>query len=128
MRPGGGATTAEARTRVGEWVAHVAVRVTPYSRGLWTVTLATLLADLVLTVYGVRLGLRELNPVAAALIAEAGPVAALATLKGGALAVGAAGWVALPFDYRGVVPLALAVPWVTATAVNLLTMWVALTA
>jgi hypothetical protein len=106
-------------------IRAVATRVTAHARTLWVVVAATLL-DSVLTVYGVHIGLSEANPVAANLIESLGPVAALVTLKSGALAVGGLGWVAMPTDYRGVVPLGLATPWVAATLANAVTVTVAL--
>jgi len=80
-----------------------------------------MVADVALTAYGLRLGLTELNPVAAGLIAEVGRLPALALLKGSAVGVAVGGWIVLPADYRGLVPAGLTLPWAVATAVNLVT-------
>jgi hypothetical protein len=117
--------TAASRTREtvgpavgGASLAAVATRTTTHAPLLWAVAVASLVADGVLTVYGVRLGLTEANPVAADLIAHTGALPALALLKGGALTVAVAGWVVMPDDYRGLVPAGLALPWVVASLLN----------
>ena len=110
----------------GGAVAGVAARTTEYATALWAVTAVALVLDGALTLVGIRLGLTELNPVAADLIASVGVLPALAALKGGAVGVGLAGWVVMPADYRGLVPAGLALPWVTAVAVNALTVGVVL--
>lgn len=88
-----------------------------HERGLWALAALALVGDIVLTWYGLSVGLVEQNPVAASAIADHG-VAAMAALKlpGAALALG---WQAvLPRSYRGVAPLALALPWLAAVGVN----------
>ncbi|WP_251343433.1 DUF5658 family protein [Haloplanus halophilus] len=108
----------------GSSLARLAARPTAYAGWLWALTVAALLLDGALTLVGIRLGLTELNPVAASLIAEVGVLPALAALKGGAVGVGLAGWVVMPADYRGLVPAGLALPWTLATLVNLFTVGV----
>lgn len=86
-------------------------------RLLWTVALVALLADLVLTYYGLGRGFSEGNPIARVVMARFG-FAALGVLKGLALAVGVAGWLVLPRRVQAVVPLALALPWTLAVLSN----------
>ncbi|AZH25698.1 DUF5658 family protein [Haloplanus aerogenes] len=104
----------------------VATRTTAHASWLWAVALASLVADGVLTIYGIRLGLTEVNPVAADLIASVGALSALALLKGGAVGVAVAGWVVMPDDYRGLVPAGLALPWVVASVMNVVAVGLAL--
>ena len=104
----------------------LATRTTTHATVLWIVAMTTLVADGALTVYGIRLGLTEVNPVAADLIADVGIVPALAILKGGAVAVAVVGWVVMPADYRGLVPAGLALPWAFASVVNVVAVGLAL--
>ncbi|WP_220222437.1 DUF5658 family protein [Haloplanus salinus] len=99
---------------------------TAHASSLWLVAVVTLVADGALTVYGIRLGLTEVNPVAAGLIADVGIVPALAILKGSAVAVAGAGWVVMPADYRGLVPAGLVLPWAFASVVNAVAIGLAL--
>jgi len=117
--------TAGSRTREtvgpavgGATLDAVATRTTAHAPVLWTIAIASFVADGVLTVYGIRLGLTEVNPVAADLIADVGALPALALLKGVALTVAVAGWFVMPEDYRGLVPAGLALPWVVASLLN----------
>jgi hypothetical protein len=105
----------------GAYVAGVAAWTTTRAKSLWALVVGTLLLDAALTVAGLRLGLTELNPVAAGLIADIGAIPALAALKGGAVGVGLAGRAVLPAGYRGLVPAGLALPWTAAALANLLT-------
>jgi hypothetical protein len=125
--------TAPSRTEETTWrtldfgpLDAVATWTTARASWLWAVALATLFADAALTVYGIGLGLTEVNPVAASLIADAGVVPTLALLKGGAVGVGVAGWVVMPDDYRGLVPAGLALPWAVATVLNCVAIGLAL--
>ncbi|GAB3316558.1 hypothetical protein EI982_03925 [Haloplanus rallus] len=110
----------------GAYVTAVAARTTAYATWLWALALGALTLDAALTVVGLRLGLTELNPVAAGLIADVGALPALVALKGGAVGVGLAGRAVLPAEYRGLVPAGLALPWTVAVVVNLLTVGVVL--
>jgi len=110
----------------GSRLDALATRTTTHAAWLWAVAMTTLVADGALTVYGIRLGLTEVNPVAADFIADVGVVPALAILKGGAVAVALAGWVVMPADYRGLVPTGLALPWALASAVNVVAVGLAL--
>lgn len=102
-------------------VARIAQLTTVHATGLWTAVIAGLVLDAVLTVYGIRLGLTESNPVAADLIASVGVVPALLILKTAALAVGVGGWMLFSEPYRGLVPAGLAIPWLGASVANAIT-------
>jgi hypothetical protein len=120
--PGRGAESETVGPAVGGApVSRVAVLTTTYATPLWAAVVVGSVLDAALTVYGIRIGLTERNPVAAGLIASIGVVPAIALLKGAALAVAVGGWVLLPESVRGLVPAALAVPWLGAAAVNVLT-------
>jgi len=110
----------------GTGLDALATATTTYAGGLWVVAMVTLVADGALTVYGIRLGLTEINPVAADLIARIGIVPTLALLKSGAVAVAVVGWVVMPADYRGLVPASLALPWAAASLVNVVAVALAL--
>ncbi|MFB6256200.1 MAG: DUF5658 family protein [Haloplanus sp.] len=112
----------------GDGLNGIATLTTRYAEWLWVVAMAALVADSTLTVYGLHLGLTEINPVAAGLIADVGIVAALALMKVGAVAVAVVGWFVMPTDYRGLVPAGLALPWVLASVVNVVTVGLALSA
>lgn len=85
---------------------------------LWTVALLALVLDVALTAAGLRVGLVEANPVATATMRVLGVFGGLVALKSLAVAVALVGHAALPREYRSVAPLALAVPWWIAVAVN----------
>lgn len=84
---------------------------------LWGVVAASMVADLLLTYYGVENGLTESNPVARAGFERFG-YAALGALKLFALGIGFAFRPLLPRAYTAVVPLGLAIPWVAASLIN----------
>jgi hypothetical protein len=110
----------------GAYLDAIATRTTANASWLWVVAVASLAADGVLTAYGLRIGLTEVNPVAADLVASVGVLAALVLLKGGALTVAVAGWFVMPDDYRGLVPAGLALPWVIASVLNFVAVGLAL--
>lgn len=87
-------------------------------RLLWIVVAISLVADVVTTFVGLRLGLTESNPVARRAIEAYGPAGLLA-LKGGAIALGVACRPLLPRAQRAIVPAGLAAPWTIAVGVNL---------
>jgi predicted anti-sigma-YlaC factor YlaD len=93
-------------------------RLAPHEPALWAVALAGLVLDIVLTAYGLSLGLTELNPVARDLMAAYTPLGAMVMLKSVALVVGLVGWVLVPRVARAVVPACLAVPWWIAVGIN----------
>ncbi|MFB6166107.1 MAG: DUF5658 family protein [Haloarculaceae archaeon] len=102
-----------ARRRLRRW--HAAAR--RHERLLWAIALATLLADVALTAYGLRVGLTEGNPIVRVALLHSG-FAAMAGLKLLSLAVGLAAWALLPRRHRAVVPLGLALPWGGAVVSN----------
>lgn len=101
------------------WVEAMGRRLVRYERPVWTLALLLLVIDLATTIYGLRLGLGEANPVAAVLLDRYGLVA-LGALKGAALAVAAIGWVVVTRPYRGIVPVCLTVPWAIGVVSNAL--------
>ncbi|WP_435066977.1 DUF5658 family protein [Haloplanus sp. C73] len=105
----------------GPRLATAVARLTDHETRLWGVVVATCLADIVLTTYGLRLGLAEGNPLAAALVGRIGAVPALALLKTGAVGVAVTGWAVVPDDYRALIPAGIALPWVVASAANAVT-------
>lgn len=105
----------------GPRLATAVARLADYETHLWGVVLATCLADVVLTAYGLRLGLMEGNPLAATLVGRLGALPALALLKTGAVGVAVTGWAAVPDDYRALIPAGIALPWVVASAANVVT-------
>ena len=77
---------------------------------LWGLVLGALVLDLGLTLYGFQLGFVEQNALARWLLAEFG-VAGVVGLKLGALTLALSLRQVMPRAYRGLVPLALAIPW-----------------
>ena len=88
-----------------------------YERELWFVTISAMLMDVTLTVHGLQLGLRELNPVARAALDVAGAVG-LYGLKGVALLLGGICIQLIPTKYTALVPLGLAIPSTIAVVIN----------
>lgn len=97
------------------WVRGLAA---PSQRTLWALVACALVADVVLTQYGLATGATEANPVVRQAVAAGGP-GMLWVLKAGAVAVGVAAWRRLAHPERGIVPLGLALPWAGAAVVNL---------
>jgi len=88
-----------------------------YERELWLLTLGAMLVDVTLTVHGLQLGLRELNPVGRAALDVAG-ILGLYALKGVALGLGVSCVLLIPRKFRPLVPLGLAIPSVLAVLIN----------
>ena len=88
-----------------------------YERQLWLLTLGAMLVDVTLTVHGLQLGLRELNPLARAALDIAG-VLGLYAMKGVALAIGVCCIRLIPSKYTPLVPFGLAIPSVFAVVNN----------
>lgn len=88
-----------------------------YERALWIVAVLAMALDVALTAYGLRLGLVEMNPVAAGAIVEYG-IAGMIALKLVAFAVAAVGRYVVPRRVAPLVPLALATPWFVAAGIN----------
>ncbi|WP_129116889.1 hypothetical protein [Halegenticoccus tardaugens] len=102
------------RTR---WAASIG-ELSRREAALWTLALATFWLDIGVTTVGLDRGLVESNPIAVASMAAIGPVAGLVALKGGSLAVGVGGWLALPARSQWIVPALLSVPWGGAVCLN----------
>jgi len=93
-------------------------------RELWGLAIAAMLIDVTLTVHGLQLGLKELNPLAVAVLDFAG-VVGLYVIKAGALLVGVCCRPLLPSRYRALIPLGLAIPTTIAVVNNsALILWV----
>lgn len=93
---------------------------------LWILVVGALLIDLGLTLYGLELGFSEQNQLAARLLTWFGAAGVIA-LKLGALGLAVGLRQLLPVGYRGLVPLALAIPWwvgALSNAVNIATILV----
>ena len=101
-------------------VERSAVRATHDATALWCLAILALAADVLLTAYGLRNGYVETNPLAVAMFRQVGVPVTFAVLKGFPLAVAGVGHAVLPPEFRGVVPLCLAVPWTAAAAINVL--------
>lgn len=88
-----------------------------HEAALWGLVLASMLADTVLTYYGIERGLTEGNPIARYGLEQFG-YAALGALKLFAIGVGLLGRSVLPASHTAVVPLGLAIPWTIASLIN----------
>ncbi|WP_254537528.1 DUF5658 family protein [Halomarina litorea] len=97
-----------------QWFLDGAAR---YERILWAVAVLAMVLDIALTAYGLRLGLTEMNPVAAGIIADYG-VLGMTAMKFAGFAVAIVGWYVVPRDVAPFVPLALATPWLLAAGIN----------
>lgn len=87
---------------------------------LWGVALVAMVADVAATVHGLDLGLRELNPVARTALDSVG-VMGFVWLKFGAFGVAVACRSVTPDWIGPVVPAALAIPWIVAATLNVVT-------
>lgn len=92
------------------WEQHV-------EHELWIVVVVAMVADILLTVHGLQIGLKELNPVARQALEFAG-VFGLFVLKGMALLVGVCCRPLIPDRMNVVIPLGLAIPSVCAVLIN----------
>jgi hypothetical protein len=86
-------------------------------RGLWAVVVVAMALDVLLTAYGLSIGLQEMNPIARRALDVAGAFG-LVGLKLTALAVGLCCCWLVPGRYRPVVPLGLALPSLAAVGIN----------
>lgn len=112
---GGGFADGAARAsaaRLDRWIAALARR----ERALWTLLVLALVADVVSTVLGLRLGHAEGNPVIASVLADAG-VLGFFGVKTAVLGAAAGVRLALP-QFRVAIPLGLALPWLLAAGLN----------
>ncbi|QKY21497.1 hypothetical protein B4589_014370 [Halolamina sp. CBA1230] len=93
-------------------------------RTLWALAALAMALDVAITGLGLSIGLAERNPLADATIDAVGLFGAGVVLKGGALAVGYAGWRLLPrfvpgtASLRNLVPLGVALPSWIAVGIN----------
>jgi len=94
-------------------------RLAAHERALWALLAVALLADAVLTWYGLRQGLTEANPVMAAAMAWLGVAGGMVAVKGAAVVVATVARVSVSSPNEPVVPLAMAVPWTAAALINL---------
>lgn len=104
--------------RVSAVLEAQSARLAGHERTLWRLVGVLLVGDVALTAWGRSLGLVELNPVGAALLARFG-TGGLVVAKLLAAAPALVWWVGLPDTYARFVPLLLAVPWAVACTVNL---------
>lgn len=88
-------------------------------RELWLVAIGAMVADVVLTLYGLHVGLVENNPIARTAIHVQGATG-LVVLKLVALCLAAGCWAVLPDRYGPVIPLGLAIPTLVAVVSNAL--------
>lgn len=86
-------------------------------RLLWALVALSLVADVVTTFVGLRLGLAESNPAARSAIEGYGVIGMLG-LKAFAVGVALACRPLLERAYRPIVPAGLAVPWLAAAIIN----------
>lgn len=86
-------------------------------RLLWGVAIVAMVADVVLTVYGIGIGLREFNPIARYAHTSLG-VLGILSLKGFALGIAAVGRWVIPDQYGNFVPIMLAIPWLAGAGLN----------
>lgn len=84
----------------------------------WQLVVVALLADISLTIYGRRLGLIELNPLARTAIETYGN-GAMVPMKAIVVMIALAAWSSLPKSQRWLVPLSVAIPWTAASLINL---------
>lgn len=112
----------EGEAAVGAWLQRHSVSRT--EQLLWVVVVLALVADAVLTVYGLSVGLKELNPVARVAIERMG-VFGIVSLKGFAVGLALVGRWVTPDSHGVLVPATLAVPWVVASVLNAVTLVVA---
>ena len=94
-----------------EWLCGVQVH-------LWLFVVVGMLADIILTIYGLEVGLTETNPIAVAAL-DASGAAGLFVIKLAALGVGGLVWLLVPRRVEGIVPLGLLLPSLGAVGINL---------
>ena len=92
-------------------------RLAAVERELWFLAISAMLVDVTLTVHGLHIGLRELNPIGRAAFETAGPIG-LYFLKAVALALGLCCRVAIGKRFGSLVPLGLAIPSCAAVMIN----------
>ena len=101
------------RTRVNEAVASTE----PRDIHLWLLVLLAMSLDIALTIYGLRIGLIERNPIVLFSVDMIG-YSMLAFLKVPAIGIGFVGWFVLPKPARRLNLIGLSLPWFMAASVN----------
>lgn len=109
-----GAKTHPRRSRIDGLLAMLRER----ERALWAVLAVGFVADTLLTYYGLRLGMYELNPVMRASIGALGVLAGILAVKLIAVLTGLCVRGRVRRSARPLVPAVLAVPWLVGAAVN----------
>ncbi|HKL29926.1 MAG TPA: DUF5658 family protein [Natrialbaceae archaeon] len=84
---------------------------------LWTALFVVMVLDVVLTMYGLHLGLAEGNPIARVAIDQFG-VLGLVLLKAFSIGIAVLGWARVERRFRALVPLGVSIVWGFAVAVN----------
>ena len=107
MAPSAGATETDL-------VRTLAVR----ERTLWIVVAVGLVADTLLTYYGLRAGMYELNPVIRASIGMLGLLAGILAVKLIAVLTGLCLRRRVRSSFAPIVPAVLAIPWLVGAAIN----------
>ncbi|MFB6139885.1 MAG: DUF5658 family protein [Halosimplex sp.] len=105
-----------ADTSVDEYLGTVPGSVSDLELLLWVLVCWALVMDIVLTAYGLSIGLVERNPLMRQALDLFG-IAALGFAKAAAVAVALVFRVLWP-EYALLAPLGLAVPWTVAVAIN----------
>lgn len=84
---------------------------------LWIALFVVMVLDVVLTMYGLHLGLAEGNPIARVAIDRFG-VLGLLWLKAFSIGVALVGWARVERRFRALIPLGISAVWGFAVAVN----------
>ncbi|WP_436928043.1 DUF5658 family protein [Halosimplex amylolyticum] len=108
--------TAFDSSAIDEYLGAVSGSVSDLELLLWVLVCWALVLDIVLTAYGLSIGLVERNPLMRQALDVFG-LSALALAKAGAVAV-ALGFRTLWPEYALVAPIGLAIPWVLAVVFN----------
>ncbi len=108
--------TAVDSSTIDEYLGAVSGSVSDLELLLWVLVCWALVLDIVLTAYGLSIGLVERNPLMRQAL-DAFGLSALALAKAGAVAV-ALVFRALWPEYALVAPIGLAIPWVLAVVFN----------
>ena len=110
-------TRTDASTTMKHYSAW-SVQLTTTDVALWGFVAVGFVFDIVLTYYGVGMGLQESNPIARTLFELIGVVESLVLLKTLGLLRALSTWASVPDRFRAVVPLGIGIPWVVASVIN----------
>lgn len=112
----GGHAQHSSQSAVESRVETITAELVPHEGSLWALAVATATLDVLLTYWGLEVGLTEGNPLVASLVESVG-IVALVGLKAGVFALaGVARWWRPAWGPW--LPLGLALPWLWATGVN----------